>query len=288
MWCCQFNKYKLDPIDKIVKTAVLISGEYRTFDICRSTMTILDNPDVDVYFSTWNKTMCKNELLGVDINEEITYDRVRAALRRNACILIEDVNQCVEQKYNSKMIHRWKTGFELIRASGVQYDYVLVVRPDLFFDLSNPKLDDLIADVNELQVGWYSNDGLLPDCVFGGRIDTVTKLFDRLSVVKWVTASEIDWHTWWAAFIEQIGIHATSFRISVGFTFCRYPVPQVADFSSVVDTGVVWRDSRIVASVRAYGREFELEHWSEDIIAAAERRFNFQPITELTNASDTQ
>lgn len=62
------------------RIAVIISGEYRTFDICRKTMTFLDNENVGVYFSTWDRTVQSNKYLNYHIDETVTINRIKSAL----------------------------------------------------------------------------------------------------------------------------------------------------------------------------------------------------------------
>lgn len=54
-----------------MKIVVLISGEYRKFDMCRPTMKFLDDPRVDVYISVWDTTRYVLPLINLDATESV-------------------------------------------------------------------------------------------------------------------------------------------------------------------------------------------------------------------------
>ena len=121
------------------RIAVLISGEYRKFDVTRPTMTFLNEENVDVYISTWDKTIFSNKRINLNVAEDVTEERIIKDLGRPATIKIDSHRLIeVDPKYNSKMIDRWLTGFNLIKSSNIKYDYVIVMRPDLIFDKNAP------------------------------------------------------------------------------------------------------------------------------------------------------
>jgi hypothetical protein len=244
-----------------MKIAILISGEYRTFPICRKTMPFLDDERADVYVSTWDKSIVKNVQLNLDINNTITEDGVRKDLNRSATILIEPVECFVEKRYNSKMIHRWKTGFKMIVDSEIEYDYVLVTRPDLFFDIAHPSmfnLDSLIAD-DDWQFAWHLPNSKLQDCLFFLRLSSMKKLFNRLDIANWECDDEHDWHTWWTDFVDnkniiRLGGHAP-------FSFCRPNVHLNMTFFEVYDSYIFWRDAQILHQIKLGNRDAVVRDW---------------------------
>src|SRR4051812_24506607 len=101
----------------MARTAVLISGEWRKFDITRKTMSFLDNSDVDVYISTWDRTIFSSKKINLHHEVEVSEEAIRKDLGRPATIRIDDhksFDEIEKQKYNCKMINRWLAGFELI------------------------------------------------------------------------------------------------------------------------------------------------------------------------------
>ena len=54
-----------------MKTAVLVSGMYREFDIAVKSWNFLKDIDCDIYFSTWEKSVQNSEILNIHIEEHI-------------------------------------------------------------------------------------------------------------------------------------------------------------------------------------------------------------------------
>jgi HAD superfamily hydrolase (TIGR01509 family) len=122
-----------------MKIAVLVTGEYRTFDHARKSMHFLDQPNIDVYFSTWDKSSTSDKLSGYDFNKDknyriITKKIINRALNIPATVAIQDLVSSEKIKLSGPpLIKTWYLGFDLIRKSGKKYDYVLLTRPDLYF-----------------------------------------------------------------------------------------------------------------------------------------------------------
>ena len=184
-----------------MKTAVLISGELRFLEECLPTMKFINDDVVDVYVSTWNKTFIKNELLGINIVEDVTEDRIRKVLPK-ATILIEPLECFQSKRYNDRMIHRWKAGWELIQQSGKQYSKVLVTRSDMYFSRETPPISD-----SECQFVMYdANRRFLQDFAFSIPSKFAPTFFNSLSVSEWQNSSNTDWHTWFFDFFKSLNI----------------------------------------------------------------------------------
>jgi len=126
-----------------MKIAVLIVGELRTFPYCRKTMSFLNQPpstgiDIDVYFHTWEVTKLHNPPIGRHLNprpvrvaRKVTEEEIKELLNRPATI---KVHPMLEDKDGFTVMRKgWMMGFEMIEQSGIDYDFVYVMRPDLFF-----------------------------------------------------------------------------------------------------------------------------------------------------------
>jgi len=74
-----------------MKTAVLVSGMYREFDIAVKSWKFLNDLDCDVYFSTWKKSVQSSTVLDIHIDEDVTEDMILKHIP-NAKIKIYDVN----------------------------------------------------------------------------------------------------------------------------------------------------------------------------------------------------
>lgn len=128
-----------------MKLAVLLVGEYRTFPYCRKTMLFLDQhvggQQADIYFSTWKMTAVQNQIMSRDVAKSDSAHKmpVRSAeilriLGRDAVVGIQ-VPTVRSARYSNTytMINGWIRGINLVKQSGIEYDHILVLRPDLFF-----------------------------------------------------------------------------------------------------------------------------------------------------------
>lgn len=261
----------------IMKIAVLVSGEYRFFNQCRKTMRFLDDPRVDIYVSTWDKTIIQQPLIDLKIVDDITKQVIYDDVGRSCSIVIDRRDHFVEKKYNSKMVFRWKRGLELIKNSGIEYDYMLVTRPDLFYNLDDPEnatLDRILSAGDE-QFGWYSDQHKLQDHVFFSTFEKMKLLLDGFSIDDWVNSRETDWHAWWSTIVPWTSISKFGGSPDFGFTFFRaLAVDKPQTFKYVHDTGQDWRDLYIVSFILNHSRkDIMKKNWGDDIVSQAEEKF---------------
>ena len=240
-----------------MKIAILISGEYRTFGICRKTMKFLDDPRADIYVSTWNRAFYKNKKLNLDKAEEVNRVLVESHLGKKASIRIDPYHIFDNTlKYNSNMIFRWKAGFELIKNSRIKYDYVLVVRPDLFFNTSWPlSLDSIFQYTDTIGSVWKTHPTKLNDVLFASSYATIEKLFNELTVDSWNKASEGDWHIWWYDFCAA---RSTSIEGIADYDYCsfgRYFITDESDGPGAEQAALDWRDIKLLEHVDLNGME---------------------------------
>jgi hypothetical protein len=116
-----------------MKTAVLVSGMYREFDIAVKSWKFLNDLDCDVYFSTWRKSIQSSKVLDIHLEEDVTEDMILKHIP-NAKIKIYDVNDFdfsgdVEY-HNNKHLFLLKSSLNMIKESGVEYDMLIMTRPD--------------------------------------------------------------------------------------------------------------------------------------------------------------
>ena len=78
------------------KMAVLINGEFREFEIAVQSWKFMNEIDCDFYISTWSKCVQKHKKLGINIEEEITEERIRKILP-NANILISNIFRMIKR-----------------------------------------------------------------------------------------------------------------------------------------------------------------------------------------------
>lgn len=109
-----------------MRIALLISGEFREFEIAHKFWPFLNWEGIDIYFSVWYKsTIYYSD--GSFITEPVNF-RVMNSLNPKA--IIADHQPVIEIHNALKMIHRLKRGFSHILNSGIEYDLVITVRPD--------------------------------------------------------------------------------------------------------------------------------------------------------------
>lgn len=260
-----------------MKIAVLISGEYRTFGICRDTMKFLDDPRVDIYITTWDKTIYDEAKIGYHVKEDITVEQIEADMRKPAVIDIEPCDTVKELRYNSKMVHKWKRGLQLIKDSNVEYDYVLMIRPDLFFTRAvNHSFNFVEKYKDKLGFGWFhpeTQPGFLNDIIVFSSYNLIMSLFDPLTVETWANANNSDWHTWWYSYAIQYVPEIVEFSEMDSCNFCRPWVEQGASFSDVCQAQDDWSDLKILNIMDVVGREHMIERWAVDIVDRAEQKW---------------
>lgn len=116
-----------------MKIAILIAGEYREFAIAHKFWSFLNWENVDCYFSTWDDSY---RILG-----KLEYTRILETITDQDILNI--IPKCkidigYYQKVNdtawhssSLMINRWKKAINMMSSSGIEYDRVILIRPDL-------------------------------------------------------------------------------------------------------------------------------------------------------------
>lgn len=116
-----------------MKTAVLVSGMYREFDIAIKSWKFLKDLDCDVYFSTWKKSIQSSKVLDIHIEEDVTEDMILKHIP-NANIKLYDVNDYDfsgdKEYHNHKHLFLLKSSLNMIKESGIEYDMLIMTRPD--------------------------------------------------------------------------------------------------------------------------------------------------------------
>lgn len=200
-----------------MKIAILITGEYRTFDHARKSMKFLDQPNIDVYFSTWNETTTVDQFNRqfdkITVNRSITTAIIRDTLGIPATIGIykPEENRVIG---SAPVIESWRLGFNLIKNSNKKYDYVLVLRPDLYFShglfnfdtLSNIDYSKYFA-VTTLPCVEIQPLGLDDHCFFT-TYENMSKILSIESLTEFARDSEKnEWHSsWYRHITEKFGL----------------------------------------------------------------------------------
>lgn len=261
-----------------MKVAVIISGEYRTFKYCRHTIPFLDDKRVDVYFSTWNKNVYTCPKIDLIARETVTEEMIINDLGfKPSGMIVEDFESFEEEKYNSKMIHRWTLGFKMIIDSAIKYDYVIITRPDMFYRGGLVDLDSLTDLKDSLGVIWTHSlkEGKLADITMASSFEIMKDIIDSLNVIDWINSNTDNWHIWWHDYCKS---KTNVVDIGDNYSECifyRYIVPNnTTDYPMVMSYEDDWRHLRILHEIDLHGRSTLLEHWSEETIQEAERKWS--------------
>lgn len=258
-----------------MKIAVVISGEYRTFDYCRKTMSFLDLDMVDIYFSTWDTSVYRIPTTKIREVHPVTEERIRAALGKSATIEIQASDLITERRYNSKMIWRWVRGIKMVKDSGISYDYILLLRPDIFF--RHAHLSQSVAEqlAGKMGVGWWTPSGppgKLADNVMLAAADIMFDVIQPDMLDQWVSAPETDWHTWWNSYVLE-RVNVTGLPSLNEYMFCRNTVVDSDQYEQVFSKYENWRDLTIIDQLRTMPESHMRRHWPQSVIDRARRRY---------------
>ena len=171
-----------------MKTAVLVYGEYREFDNVVNSWKILDRLNCDFYFSTWNKSKQNNNKLGIKREFDVTPDMI---LKYYPDAVVDIINQKdipeLDEKWGNsvKIYYHWKNCLKLLKDSKKEYDFIVIIRPDLFLTLNKNytlfpiKLLSKIYKKNSLFMGGdIVTNSMVNDVFIFGSYDVLEKLIN--------------------------------------------------------------------------------------------------------------
>ena len=165
-----------------MKTAVLVFGEFREFENAHKSWNFLRFLDYDLYMSTWNTTRESNELLSIDLYEEINEEKILKYFP-NAKVNIETP---FWSDPPSKVVHHWRKLFNMMQISGIEYDNVILLRPDIVLDelhdsfellINNLSEDRIIYGLGNIQSQKPPTYLFVADCMFLGRTNIMREAF---------------------------------------------------------------------------------------------------------------
>jgi hypothetical protein len=175
-----------------MKTAVLVSGMYREFDIAVKSWNFLKDIDCDIYFSTWEKSVQTSEILNIHIEEHITEDMILKHIP-NAKVKIYNVNDFDFSGdvgyHNDKHLFLLKSSLNMIKESGIDYDLLIMTRPDNYsFYNYTPDFysklikDDVIFGLTPIYITGKptKEEYFLMDYYFMGHFKTLLNVIDSL------------------------------------------------------------------------------------------------------------
>ena len=170
--------------------AVLVFGEYREFDNAVKSWKFLKEFNCDVYFSTWDKSIQIKEDLNINLIEEVTKERIKNHLP-NSIVSVKNQDDCTFLNGNTqKMFYHWKESFRLMNESDKSYDSIMLLRPDLHFELDSHKIFGELNEPNTLYCNKLINANgytspkpfLLTDTFYYGNYNEMSKFINGLDV----------------------------------------------------------------------------------------------------------
>jgi hypothetical protein len=173
------------------KIAVLVFGEYRYLDVAVKSWESMVNYKCDFYFSTWDTTQIKGnyeKLYDVD-RTPVTNDMITNYIP-NATIQILNQLELEFTHNHLKQIYHWKNLINM--SSNKNYDILIVIRTDIFFNKSLFNFNDIIKRMsNNILYGKtfipssyvkeFENN-LFDDCFFMGYYDIIKKFIDTIDI----------------------------------------------------------------------------------------------------------
>lgn len=222
------------------RIAILIVGEYRTFNECRKTMAFLDQSDtldfkIDVYFSTWNITTIVNPAVNRMSNREhllptrfVSLSEIQNTLNRPATIRIHHLDD--RQNNNGlDMIVGWKLGLELVKESGIEYDFMLLLRPDLFFQPNCKFNYRLIQNNYDNCLGCLKHNlesKIADDTLFFSTYENIVNILsDDAAWYNYGMNPDTQWHEYLYNHIISKNLSFTQFPIdNIKFLIGRFPM----------------------------------------------------------------
>lgn len=215
---------------KSIKIAVLIVGEYRTFAQCRRTMTFLNDPKVDVYFSTWDTTNTLNPLINkigphTIKPRKVSFEEIQRALN------IPHANIKIHKKpeHNDTFLimrEGWFLGMQMVIDSGKDYDFIYVMRPDLYYE-DKFVFKDINYNKYENSIGLLSTpdkNNNADDTSFFSTYSNIKKLLNTDVLKIHQTPEEENLHVVWFKYISDKGLSFTKMPYSSSYVIGRYPI----------------------------------------------------------------
>jgi len=170
-----------------MKIALLIAGELREFEIAKNFWTFLNIPNIDIYVSTWSTSVKSDPIKNEKITEIIERDTLEKSLNFKK-IIIEDLPTAAantaDASSGSLYLYKIRGLIETLVAENIDYDIVILIRPDLIFtvfppyDLVNHILDKVKHDniIHTITNNWKIADTkLTTDVLFIGTLNTFKK-----------------------------------------------------------------------------------------------------------------
>ena len=165
-----------------MKTAVLVFGEFREFETAHTSWKFLENIDYDIYVHTWDTSNDTNSELGINVKESVDEHRILKYFP-NATVNIEQDKEL--GLASARMIYHIRMLFNMMTLSGVKYDTVILLRPDIYFNDST-NIESLLIELPNKNILYGLSTVNHPpppeftyvnDCLFIGTMELMRNTF---------------------------------------------------------------------------------------------------------------
>jgi hypothetical protein len=168
-----------------MKTAIIVYGLYRQFDIAHKSWGFLDYLDCDVYVSTWNKSKEESTKLNINIDINVTEEHYTNYFPD---AVVDILNQEEHNPAENIILTHWKNGLRLIRESNKQYDQILIIRADAYVESIAYKWFPNYIEPNKVysERGYITikgkDDYFVNDFFFIGNYNDMSRMIDNASL----------------------------------------------------------------------------------------------------------
>jgi hypothetical protein len=168
-----------------MKIALLIAGELREFQVAKNFWPFLNIPNLDIYMSTWSTSIKDDPVNNEKITEVVDRDSLEKSLNFKK-IIIEDLPHASAVGIHL-YLYKIRGLIEVVVAENIEYDIVIVIRPDLIFtlfpsyDLVNHIVDNVKHDniIHTITNNWKIADTkLTTDVLYIGTLNTFKKFLN--------------------------------------------------------------------------------------------------------------
>jgi len=170
------------------KIALLVGGMYREFEIAHKSWPFLNYNNIDVFFSTWDKTYEINERLGINIKENVDCRKIKDFIPNARITISEDFSDDKTTISSiKKIIFHWKILKGMMEETRNNYDLIILTRPDMvYLEKSNFNLllehilDDSIYGLTPIEKLEKYPHYYVQDCLFISKSHVISRMIDTL------------------------------------------------------------------------------------------------------------
>jgi hypothetical protein len=262
------------------RRAVVIAGDTRTWEhSIHSAHELLDG--ADVYISVWSNSSYSHKVKPRLLyrHAPIYIDRVYALLAqynvRGVRIENHDLSHWQPKGYNANYLHRLRVGIDLVRLSGIEYDSVFFMRPDVFYEQHG--MQTLVAAVANVQPGQFVT-------MLSGdqRVNTHKTLNDWMfavaptdfdlavpTVEEFQAHKHEDWHTflrWWV--VERSGLQVVNVD-APRVVILRPQARSGMSFDDALHNSEAWDDLYVLHCINLEGIRTACIRWGKHAVIRA-------------------